>query len=223
MITTLEAYKAAMAEAEDWAPGWDAVTGQFEKLYPDIDNPPHYGTLLTARAVMDGDCYLDGYSIYPSPHGYQHIVTYGMSALYADPEAFGGEWSRWGYEMTMKLKAAKPEDCMWALDMLSNLARYTFTAERWFEPHQYVAGDGTSINRDDQASCITSLLIVCDTEAYGVDSLHGRLDFMQMVGITAGELQKIMAEPGKIEVLIAALQADYPYLETDMRRTKEYI
>lgn len=222
MVTTLEEYKAAMAQAEDWAPGWDAVTEQFEKLYPGVE-PPHYATLMTSRAMLGGDCYLDGYSIYSSPRGYQHIVTYGMSALYADPEAYGGEWSRWGYEMTMKLKAEKPEDCMWALDMLSNLARYTFTAERWFEPYQYVGGDGTSINLNDPSSAISSLLVVADTEVSGVDSLHGRLDFMQLVGITAGELQKIMDDRAKIEVLIAALKTDYPYLETDMRRTKEYL
>ena len=222
MITTLDAYKEALAAAEDWAPGWDAVAAQFEQVYPGV-NPPHFGTLITSRVMLGGDCYLDGYSIYPSSRGYQHIVTFGMSALYADPEAFGGEWSRWGYEMTMKLKADKPEDCMWALDMLSNLARYTYTSKRWFEPNQYVGGDGSSINRDDHDSRISSLLIVNDTEVPGTDTLHGRLEFMQMVGITRPELEVIMADRGKIPTLIAALQQDYPYLETDMRRTKNYI
>lgn len=222
MITTLEEYKAAMAAAEDWAPGWDAVTGQFEKLYPGVE-PPHFGTLITSRAMLGGDCYLDGYSVYASPHGYQHIVTYGMSALYADAEAFGGEWSRWGYEMTMKLKAAKAEDCMWALDMLSNLARYTYTSERWFEPNQYVGGDGSAINRDDPDSDISSLLIVADTEVAGADTLHGRLEFMQLVGITWHELEAVMADREKIPTLFSALQKDYPYLETYMRRTKNYI
>ena len=45
---------------------------------------------------------------------------------------------------------------MKAIDMLANLARYTFTQERFFEPFQYIAGNGKSIclNRD---SMITAL------------------------------------------------------------------
>ena len=59
---------------------------------------------MMARAIFGGDCYLDGYSIYDSPKGYKHIVTFGMTELYADEESFGGEWNKWGYEMTIKLR-----------------------------------------------------------------------------------------------------------------------
>lgn len=34
--------------------------------------------------MFGGDCYLDGYSIYDSPNGYKHMVTFGMTELYAD-------------------------------------------------------------------------------------------------------------------------------------------
>ena len=61
-----------------------------------------------------------------------------MSELYTNEEAFGGEYSRWGYEMTIKLKENSAEDCLWALDMLSNLARYTYTTERFFEAGECV-------------------------------------------------------------------------------------
>ena len=68
---------------------------------------------MMARAIFGGDCYLDGYSIYDSPKGYKHIVTFGMTELYADEESFGGEWNKWGYEMTIKLREKEPEDCLW--------------------------------------------------------------------------------------------------------------
>jgi hypothetical protein len=29
-----------------------------------------------------------------------------MTQLYANEKAFGGEWSKWGYEMTIKLKSS---------------------------------------------------------------------------------------------------------------------
>ena len=91
--------------------------------YPTSHNPVsythlrHYGTNMMARAIFGGDCYLDGYSIYDSPKGYKHIVTFGMTELYADEESFGGEWNKWGYEMTIKLREKEPEDCLWAIDV----------------------------------------------------------------------------------------------------------
>ena len=112
---TREEYVEKMKKDDDWAPGWDAIDREFDRLYPGQE-PAHYGTNIHARAIFGGDNYLDGYSVYESQKGYQHIVTYGMSELYANEEAFGGEYSRWGYEMTIKLKENSAEDCLWALD-----------------------------------------------------------------------------------------------------------
>ena len=142
---TREEYLARMNSEDDWAPGWDAIEEEFSRLYPGRE-PSHYGTEIHARAMFGGDNYLDGYSIYDSGKGYQHIVTFGMSELYTDEDAFGDEYSRWGYEMTIKLKEGRAEDCLWALDMLSNLARYTYTTERFFEAGACVPGNGTSLH-----------------------------------------------------------------------------
>lgn len=122
---TLDEYKNQASEQEDWAPGWDAIDQEFEKLYPK-QIPVHYGTEMHKRAIFGGDEHLDGYSIYQSPNGYKHLLTYGMTELYLEMESFGGEWSRWGYEMTIKLKEESVESCLWAINMLSNLARYTY-------------------------------------------------------------------------------------------------
>ena len=46
-------------------------------------------------------------------------MTYGMSNLYADEEAFGAEYSGFGYEMTIRLKEERAEDCLWAMDMIA--------------------------------------------------------------------------------------------------------
>lgn len=94
--------------------------------------PPHLGTDLPARAIFGGREYIDGYRILlPSGNGYQHLVTYGMSKLYVDEESFGGDFSGWGYEMTMKVRASGPDECRWAVDSLGNLARYTYETQRW--------------------------------------------------------------------------------------------
>lgn len=217
----LEEYKKRASEENDWAPGWDAIDEVFEKLYPN-QKPAHYGTTLTKRAIFSGDQYIDGYSIYQSLNGYKHLLTYGMTELYTNEEAFGGEWSRWGYEMTIKLKESTNEDCMWAIDMLSNLARYTYTQKRFFEPLQFIAGNGTSLHIGVE-SAITALLAVNDTEANGIDTVHGRVNFIQLVGITQRELEMLKEDRTKAGILAENMKIDNPYLVTDMKRTKSYL
>ncbi|ENQ3108391.1 Suppressor of fused protein (SUFU) [Bacillus sp. 491mf] len=217
----LEEYKKRASEQEDWAPGWEAIDEVFDKLYPNQE-PAHYGTTFHKRAFFGGDEYLDGYSIYQSPNGYKHLLTYGMTELYTDVDAFGSEWSRWGYEMTIKLKEDTNEDCMWAIDMLSNLARYTCTQKRFFEPMQFVAGNGTSLHIGVE-SAITALLVVTDTEAEGIDTVHGRVNFMQLVGITQQELEVLKEDYTKAEILVKNMKKDNPYLITDMKRIKSYL
>ena len=159
---------------------------------------------------------------------YQHIVTYGMSELYANEESFGGEWSGWGYEMTFKLVANKPEECLWVLNTLANLAFFTNTQESYLENLQFIAGDGKSLSRDDK-SLITAMIVTHDTEIQGVTTEHGKLQFLQLVGITQKELEWIMqydnADDNKksIQELIYKMQDDNPYLATDMNRQKSYV
>jgi len=218
---TLEEYKKHASEQDDWAPGWEAIDEIFNQLYPD-QKPAHFGTELHKRAILGGDQYLDGYSIYNSSNGYEHILTYGMTELYTNEESFGGEWSRWGYEMTFKLKADSVKDCMWALDMLSNLARYTYTKEKYFEPFQYIAGNGSSIHIGTE-SAITALLVVNDTEASSINTVHGKVEFIQIVGITERELEALKEDSSNSKRLIENMKKDNPYLVTDMKRGKSYL
>ena len=219
---TKEEFLKRIQEDESYSPGWQAIDDAFEKLYPG-QNPDHFGTLITSRAIFGGDEYLDGFSVYTSPKGYKHLVTYGMTVLYGDEEAFGGEWNGWGYEMTMKLKEDSAENCKWAIDMMSNLARYTYKTERFFEPNQYVKGNGTSLHIGED-SMITALLIVSDTEAETQMSVYGKTEFMQLIGITESEIQAIIEDPSNIEKLIELMKADgNEDLVTDMKRTKSYL
>ncbi len=219
---TKEEFLTRLKEDENYSPGWQAIDDAFEKLYPG-QQPEHFGTVLTSRAMMGGDEYLDGFSIYSSPKGYKHLVTYGMTVLYGDEDAFGGQWNGWGYEMTMKLKETDTKNCMWAIDMMSNLARYTYKTERFFEPNQYVKGNGTPLQMGSD-SLITALLLVRDTEAQTQISVYGKTEFIQLVGITQSELQAIIEDPNNLPKLIELMKADgNEDLVTDMRRSKSYL
>ncbi len=214
----------AKAEDKEWAPGWDAIEDAFKAVYGDQE-PAHFGTVITSRAMFGGNEFLDGYSAYQSAKGYSHVVTFGMSELYADESSLGGQYSKWGYEMTVKLADTAPQDCIWAMNMMGNLARYTFRSERWFEPGQYVgsAKDPQSVNLGKPESKITSLLITNDTEIPTKQTIYGELAFLQLVGITTHELQTIMQDRSLVPVLLENLKQDYPDLQVDLNRTKEYI
>lgn len=218
---TKEEFLKRMQEDETYAPGWQAIDDAFEALYPG-QQPEHFGTLLTSRAALGGDEYLDGFSVYSSPKGYKHLVTYGMTVLYGDEEAFGGEWNGWGYEMTIKLKEKDTANCMWAIDMLSNLARYTYKTERFFQPNQFIRGNGSSLHIGSD-SLITALLLVNDTEAQPQMSVYGKTEFLQLVGITEAELQAVMEDRNNIPVLLRRMKEDGNVdLVTDMQRQRSY-
>lgn len=219
---TKEEFLKQMQEDENYAPGWQAIDDAFERLYPG-QQPDHFGTLITSRAIFGGEEYLDGFSVYESPKGYRHLVTYGMTVLYGDEEAFGGEWNGWGYEVTMKLREDSTENCRWAIDMMSNLARYTYKTKRFFEPFQYVKGNGTSLHAGED-SMITALLVVKDTEAETQMSVYGKTEFMQLVGITEAEVQAVIEDAENVRKLIEFMKADgNEDLVTDMRRRKSYL
>ncbi len=219
---TKEEFLAKLKEDEEFSPGWQAVEDAFEELYPG-QKPAHYGTTIQSRAMFGGNEYLDGFSIYNSENGYKHIVTFGMTILYGDEEAFGGEWNGWGYEMTMKLAEETPEACLWALDMMSNLARYTYTSKRFFEDHQYVGGNGTPIKLNSDSK-ITALAIVYDTEAKTQTSVYGKTEFLQLVGLTTKEMDAIREDRNNLDIILNNMRNDGNVnLVTDMNRQKEYI
>ena len=66
-------------------------------------------------------------------------------------------------------------------------------------------------------------LVVPDTEIPGRDTLYGRLDFLQLVGITQRELDVLRQDPSQAPVLAQRLGADDPWLLTDLDRTRDYL
>jgi len=218
---TREEYIKYTNVVEDWAPGWEAIDNCLKRLYHNQE-PKHFASPMPQRAIFGGEHYLDGISIYQSSKGHKHIVTYGMSELYTNIEAFGGEFSKWGYEMTIKLPMCADSECMWAIDVLSSLAKYTFTQGRYFEPFECISGSGNPI-KIGSGSKLTAFIATKDTELEEVNTIHGKLDFIQLVGITQRELEKLIKEPAFGRELVDNMTEDNPLLITDLSRTIEYV
>ena len=72
-------------------------------------------------------------------------------------------------------------------------------------------------------SSITALITVNDTSAQTLDTLHGRVEFIQFVGITEEELNAIKKDLDNISLLIERMRQENPELITDMKRNKSYL
>ena len=201
-----------MIDSDDSAPGWDAISARLDGLYPGVE-PHHYGTLVKWR--LGGNDPLDGISVYPR-EGHWHFVTYGLSELYSK-ESEDPDESGWGFELTFRLARAADADepPMWALGFLQNLARYVFTSGNVFAPGHHLDVNGP-ICAEATDSDIRAVAFVDDPELGPIDTPHGRLRFLQVVGLTTDEYAVV--ERWNSERLLAALVPYLPLLVTDLDR-----
>lgn len=171
--------------SDDRAPGWEAIDQALDRLYT-RQTPKHYGTLIGYG--LGGKDPLPGISAYkritPVPHW--HFITYGFSELYAK-ESDDPQTSGYGFELTFRL--ADPDDSedppAWALNFLQNLARYVFDSGNVFHAGHYLNANGPIAADSDSA--IRSVAFAHDPELAPIDTEHGRVEFLQLVGLTNEE------------------------------------
>ncbi|QHS62569.1 suppressor of fused domain protein [Chitinophaga agri] len=215
---TKEEYKKLYSE--DDAVGWLSIDKQLEGLYAGVE-PRHYAPPL--HYAVGGEDPIDGTSIYDSHHQrtHYHLISYGMSQLYYDEEQAGGEFSKWGFEFTFRLKPFGEDagDPLWAIQVMNNLARYVYKSQRWFEPYHFVPANGPI--RLDTATDIVGLAFVPDPELGVIRTPHGEVTFLQMVGLTKKEVDRLLEKPqtGEVERLIDEMREQNPLLITDLDRT----
>lgn len=173
--------------ADERAPGWDAINRALNRIYP-RQSPWHSSAPADAGGALPG---ISAYKrITPLPHW--HFVTYGFSDLFETRrfEARGDETAQisgYGFELTFRL--ANPDDAdeppRWALNFLQNLARYVFDSGHGFHAGHYLSAGGPIAADSDSA--IRALAFVHDPELAPIDSENGRVEFLQIVGLTNEE------------------------------------
>ena len=212
---TLEQYKKEFSE--DDAVGWLSIDKEFDRLYPNQE-PKHFAPPI--HYMLGGPDPLDGISIYESTKqtNHFHYVTYGFSELYYDEEKVDGEFSKWGFELTFRLKpfSEDNETPTWVIPLLQNIAKYVFSSGNWFEEVHYMPANGPI--RLDTETEITALLFVADPEIEKIQTPHGEVTFLQVVGITTAEFEALKENPGTAEELVHKLKKDNPLLITDLTR-----
>ena len=214
---TLEEYKTKY-NTDDAAPGWDAISNHVETFET---AERHYASIV--KYSFGGKDPIDGTSVYDcteqEPH--LHFVTYGMSELYYNEEAVGNDFSRWGFEFTFRLKPFaddKGEDPAWVINLMNNLARYVYDNGRWFEENHFMPTN--SPIRLNTETDIVGLIFVLDPILGKIQTPHGEVAFLQMVGITQQEIDRLLKNPktSEVEILANELRKSNPLLITDLNR-----
>ena len=230
---TVQEYEAKFSE--DDAQGWDSITSALGKIY-DPANERHYASRL--HASLGGEDYLYGVSIFDSIEGvpHRHLVSFGMSELYYDPQSSQGEFSGWGFEFSMRVApfaddpgskssdgSVVPHEPFWAISLMQNLAKYVYNSKKWFEAYHFIPTNSPlRLNTDTK---LIGVAFAPDPVLGGIDTPNGRVEFLQMVGITQRELEWLRKDPTtqRVEQLIDIMRKDNPLLITDLKRTKEYV
>ncbi len=171
--------------------GWDAITAEFLRIYPGQTDPRHYGTLVSW--AMGGNDPLDGISVYDGGD-FWHFVSYGLSELY-EKETDDPAVSGYGYELTFKLKKDNYENeeneirCICGI--MQAIARITFNNGDIFRNNEYIyTGQKTGID-SKQKSKITGFICINDPSVNTIDTPNGKVEFIELVGMTDAELKKL--------------------------------
>ena len=187
--------------------GWDAITDEFERVYPGQTNPKHYGTII--KWIFGGNDPLDGISVYDGGD-FWHFVSYGLTEIY-DKETDDKDISGYGYELTLKLKKDNYEDEEAELKnicgILQMIARLTFTKGEVFLPNEFIyTGQKEGIDAR-QISKLTGFITVADPTVNAIDTPNGRVEFLELVGMTDAEL-KTLSTVGSVMDIYEKLGSD---------------
>lgn len=168
--------------------GWDAITNECERVYPNQKNPKHYGTLINWK--LGGNDPLEGISIYDGGD-YWHFVTYGLSELY-EKETENNDISGYGMEFTFKLKKDnyknEEAEIKCICGILQSIARITFTKGEVFNAYEYLYTGQTQGIDTEMKSNITGFITISDNKLNPINTSNGKVDFVEFIGATDSEL-----------------------------------
>jgi len=198
------------------APGWDAIDGALARLYGSAV-PRHVGYVPPAALSTN----LQGCSAYAAD-GHWHYVTYGLSELYTPgPEDVPGV-SGWGFEFTMRIpRGGEPDAPGWPFTMLNELAKHVNAQGILVEPgHRFdlrAPVTGHPHLPDAPPTGLTVYAFTVDPQLGTMSTPNGQVTFLQAVGVTAAEKERMIAS--STADVLSELAAVDPLLQTDPART----
>jgi hypothetical protein len=191
------------------APGWDAIERAVSAVHPGAV-PIHFGNdaTLPNQGIV-------GISAYPLDDHWL-VVSFGLSELFEkgndDPSTSG-----WGIELTIRPIRIDEQPPRWALNLIEALGRSVYSTGRAFgNAHRLDPGGPITGVNDTE---LRAVAFTTDSELGLIDTAHGQVEFLQVVGITLDELATMKETSTK--AVLDELRARDPLLRVDPARTWE--
>ena len=162
--------------------GWGAIGAACARIYGDQE--PRHVAYSPGRAFGS---VLQGCSAYRAD-GHWHYVTYGLSNVFDEDEGDNHGFSGHGCELTWRIRdeGGTAEAPGWPFTVLQRIAK-------WAVDDRFVLMEGRQIALNWPVSGYpdtggpdtpqTSLLLVTDPELGVIDTVNGRVDFVQLVAV----------------------------------------
>ena len=198
----------------DIAPGMSAIATTLADVYGYGSQPAHWGTQSPMR--QGGEDPLEGVSAFWA-EDHWHYVTYGLTELYEGETTFPYQpgVSGFGFELTFRLASNQPANPpVWPVGMLQRLSRYVFRSSNVFR-----AGDHMHLNGPIgglKQTYIEGALFTLDPSLPPIETIHGEVRFIQLVGVTNDELSAV--KDWRCEGFLELMARRNPKLVTDVSR-----
>jgi hypothetical protein len=133
----------------------------------------------------------------------------------SDRSPDGITWSGYGFELTMRVSPLDPTPPTWPVELLSELGKYVYQSGSGFEAGDRMNPRG-EITGGRPKTRLTALAFARDPALDPLDTPLGRVEFIQVVGITADELDRMKAS--STETVLEELRQGNPSLTTNPSR-----
>jgi len=180
-----------VSDGELPSPGWQAIDDALAAVYGDIA-PRHVGYQPPA-AFSDN---LQGCSAYWAGNHW-HYISYGLSELYVPGPDDDPEFSGWGFELTMRAPGTEPEAPSWPFTMINEMAKHVNGNRVLLQPGDridlQVPVTGFPNVPDAPQTALTVFAVATDQDLGVIETPNGRVEFLQLVGVTADEKSQMLA------------------------------
>lgn len=195
----------------DQAVGALSIENRLKEMYGSLE--PRFYT-PQVMSFQGGEDPIDGVAIFDH-EDYYHLVSYGMSQLYYSEESVEQEYSKWGFEFSMRLQPFEGdagEDPFWVIQLMNNLGRFVNETKVWLDEYQFMPLGGPI--RADADTSITGVAFIKDPDLGEIETPHGKVVFLQLIGLTDTQVKALEADPSKsaIETMIKDIMTDNPKL-----------
>jgi len=194
--------------------GWDAIDKILKENYGE-QVPQHYAPKVYYS--LGGNEPLDGISVYVDKENKcYHYITYGFSEIY-EKETDNKEISGFGFELTFRLKYTEFSEKYptWPINLLQNIAKVTFSKGLTFEEYQTLSSGPIRLKPTTE---IKGILFTLDPTLKKMETENGKVEFLQIFGVTTSEYQNIVEKKTDRREFISEELNKNPLLITDVER-----